>query len=122
MLANQNWTAYEWQELAKEQQQSGKSQRAWCIAEGLNYRTFLQHARKQKSCDAEEETTAGSSAVRSKEPAVESARWLEVTPEKLPAQSAIIRIEYGGFTVTSDSGLDAYRLTEVLSAVKRACC
>jgi hypothetical protein len=47
--------------------------------------------------------------------------WVEVTPERLPAETTSISIERGGFTVTITAGFDAEILSEVLRAVSRAC-
>ena len=47
---------------------------------------------------------------------------MEVTPEKLPEKTTCISITHGGFTVTVTADFDAELLTEVLRAVRSACC
>ena len=47
---------------------------------------------------------------------------MEVTPERIPEKPDSIRIEHGGFTIVVTGGIDAGELTEVLRAVRRACC
>jgi len=111
-------TTEDWQALLNKQRASGQTQRAWCMANGVNLFTFQDRASRLRRLDSEPEPSAV------KRIGSEPVGWMEVTPEQLVGQCASggIGIERGGFTVTVTAGFDAEMLAEVLRAVSRVCC
>ena len=108
-MANQDWTADEWQELVKEQQQSGQTARAWCIAEGINYRAFLCHARKQISGQSEETADEIPSG------------WAQAKSPETEPIPCVLRIEVGGCRIEVEQGFDPALLAEVCAALRSLC-
>ena len=120
-------TNEEWRALLMEQRASGQTQEEWCAANGVNLYTLRDRASRLRKRDGQGESVTApvatiETAQRPKQPEAVSAVWMEVTPEKPPAQAAGISIWCGGFAVTVKSSFDAELLTEVLRAVSRACC
>jgi len=114
-MATEKRTNEAWRTLVAKQRLSGKTQREWCEANGINLHTFVDRASRLRKMDREASAQAG----RTKK---EAAVWMDVTPERVLAPGSGIKIERGGYAVTVNSGFNAELLAEVLRTVGRACC
>ena len=96
----------EWETLITSQQLSGQSQKAWCIANGVNYHTFSDRARRQQR------------QVLQEPPRIE---WAEARGAPEVAVSAGIQIAIGSYCVAVSDGFNEETLLRVCQALERLC-
>ena len=96
----------EWAELIAAQQASGLKQIEWCEANGVNYHTFLDRARR----------------MRRKEPQVSGPpQWVEAHPASETQQVIPIQIELGLFRVMVPDSFNETALQRICKALVELC-
>ena len=132
-------TKAQWQEVLEAQRKSGKTQKAWCAENGVNYQTFASQSsnngKKRKSSDLAEAAGRGGTAAETQTKSrAQSTEWVEAAgPEvtaagmwrKATAQTRKysetdaegVRIEIGAFRLTNIKDMSDAELVRLLRAL-----
>jgi len=105
-MGHRKRSSAEWETLITSQQSSGESQEAWCIANGINYHTFSDRARRQRRQELE---------------APPSVQWVEARGAPEVAVSSGIQIAIGSYCVAVSDDFKEETLLRVCRALERLC-
>lgn len=98
----------EWAEMVRSCKNSGMTVRAWCLAQGLNEKTY--YYRQKQLCNALPERTGN------------TVQFAEVSrPEMNPVLEGSVQIRVGAAEIRVDNNTDLTLLRDVLRVVAQTC-
>lgn len=114
-----------WARVTQEQQESGLSIKAFCLATGLNPKVYYYWQRKLRE-------TAGGGITEMQPPTSRKNSapcFAEVRLESAPVRAALaggvsggqLFVEFNGLTITADSDYPAVKLAELVRELARPC-